>query len=51
MSVMMNLSPAWFAVADDENLLEGVVDIDFVEHLVDVDGADRADLSDAGIGG
>ena len=27
------------AVADDEDLLEGVADIDLVEHLVDVDGS------------
>jgi hypothetical protein len=28
------------AVADDQDLLEGVVYVDLVEHLVDVDGAD-----------
>ncbi|MBP2370141.1 hypothetical protein [Pseudonocardia parietis] len=36
------------AVADDDDLSECVVDIDLVEHLVDVEGAAGAHRSDAG---
>ena len=39
------------AVGDDEDLLEPVFDIDLVEDLVDVDGADAADLPHPGVGG
>ena len=39
------------AVTDDEDLLECVVDIDLVEHLVNVDGAGGAHRCDACVGG
>lgn len=46
----MTRSPGWFAVGDDEDLLEGVGDVDLVEHVVQSDGAGGAPCSDEGAG-